>query len=240
MDTIRQFSFFTVIIRMSLALLAGGVIGYGRTKKNRTAGLRTFMLTAIGASLSILLAIYEYQMMQGQWADIVSEVGMKFDASRFGSQVLSGMGFLAAGSIIAVDHQQVQGLTTATGLFAAVCMGLAAGAGFYVCVIVAIIMIIAVLDWMVPLEFLYKRRTRIITLFVEFDAIESIGTITDVISHNHASIQDMEVERMKKEDDLNPSVIINIKLPKENSSHSDMLASIAELNCVYSVEELIA
>jgi len=225
---------------MSLAVLAGGVIDYGRSKKNRTAGFRTYMLTAVGASLSILLSIYEYHMMQGQWTEIVAEVGMKFDASRFGSQVISGIGFLAAGSIIAIEHQQVQGLTTATGLFASVCMGLAAGAGFYTCVITALIMLFIVLELMVPLEHLYKRHTRIITLFVQFDAPESIGDITSVIRKNNAVIDDLEMERMQREDDKYPSAVINIKLSKETASHSDMLASIAELNCVYSIEELIS
>ncbi|MBR4162056.1 MAG: MgtC/SapB family protein [Solobacterium sp.] len=102
-----QLSFFTVLIRMSLAVLAGGVIGYGRSKRNCTAGFRTYMLTAVGASLSILLSIYEYQMMQGQWAEIVAEAGMKFDASRFGSQVISG-GFSAMPPVPVSMHVSLQ------------------------------------------------------------------------------------------------------------------------------------
>ncbi|MBR4162057.1 MAG: hypothetical protein IKR11_00960 [Solobacterium sp.] len=96
------------------------------------------------------------------------------------------------------------------------------------------------LELMVPLEHLYKRHTRIITLFVQFDAPESIGDITSGIRNNHAVIDDLEMERMQREGEKYPSAVINIKLFKENASHSDMLASIAELNCVHSIEELIA
>lgn len=239
-EYLREFHFGSVLFRLILAMLSAGIIGYGRTKRGKTAGFRTYMLTGIGASMSIMIALYEYEMMQGLWADTVAEVGLKFDASRFSAAVIGGIGFIAAGSIVKAVHQQVSGLTTATGLFASVCMGIACGAGFYECVIISCILIVITLNVMQPLERQFKRRCRNITFTVEFERIEDISEITDVIKAKNATIQDIDVERTVREGDDYPSAIMNLQMSKDNASHSDMLSSIAELNCVIAIEELIS
>ena len=231
-------TFLSVILRLTAAVCAGGLLGYSRTKKSHTAGLRTYSLTALGAAMSVLIAIYEYEMMKGAWAPAVAEVGMKFDASRFASSVIGGIGFLAAGSIVALPHQQVEGLTTATGLFASVCMGIAAGAGFFSCVIVSMILIFLALEVMQPLERRFQRRIRNITFSVEFDSIESIAEITEAVKQRAAEVQEIEIEREKQEGELHPSAIFSLRMSKDNFSHSGMLSAIAELPCVYSIEEL--
>ncbi|MBR2812269.1 MAG: MgtC/SapB family protein [Solobacterium sp.] len=239
-EYLRGFSFLTVILRLCLAMAAGGIIGYGRTKRNRTAGFRTYMLVGIGAALTVLISMYESEMMHTEWADIVKQVGSKFDASRFSAQVIGGIDFLAGGSIIAVEHQQVEGLTTATGLFASAIMGIACGAGFYECVLIAFVMILFTLNFMTELEKLYKRRTRNITLYVEFDVIDNIDAIINLIKERNAHIYDIEVERTVRQGEKNPAAVFSMKLSKEHPSHSDMMAGIAELPCVFSAEELIS
>lgn len=240
LDTLRQFSFGTALLRLVLALACGGAIGYGRSKKARAAGLRTYMLISVGAAMSVLLTLYEYEMLTGAWAAITAEVGQKFDASRLAAQVITGIGFLGAGIIIKVAHQQVNGLTTATGLFATVCMGMAAGAGFYECVILAMALIVLVLNVMSPLEIAFKRRLRNITLNVEFSSVEDIAAITQLIEGLDARIYDIDVERTERKDEKYPSAIFILQLSKKNHSHSGMLTSIAELACVHSVQELIS
>ncbi len=237
---LRGFTFFTVCLRLLLAAAAGGIIGYGRARRKRPAGLRTYMLTTIGAALSTLLALYEYEMICGAWAPVVEEVGMKFDGSRYSSSVVSGIGFLAAGTIIASAHRQVSGLTTATGIFASVCMGIACGAGFYECVIVAAVLITIVLNVMTPLESAYKRRLHNIDIFVEFHQLEDLSTITDLAVAKHAQVFDLDIEQARQEGDTYPSAVITLKLSPGHASHSDMLSSIAELSCVRSVQELIS
>ena len=237
---LRDFTFTTVILRLLLAFLSGTVIGYGRARKQRAAGLRTFILTSIGAALTTLLATYEYQMLCGPWADVVKEVGLKFDGSRYSAQVISGIGFLAAGTIISIGHQQVSGLSTAAGLFASVCMGIAAGAGFYECVIVVLVILIIVLDVMWPLEPAFKRRLRNITVFVEFNALENLNEISDIVRSRGATIYDIEIERSKRDRDKSPCAILILKMSREKPSHSGMLSSIAELDCVRTIHELIS
>ena len=237
---LSEFTFPTILFRLFLAAACAGTIGYGRTRRRRHAGFRTYMLTGIGACLSILLATYEYQMFQGQWHYAVEAVGMKFDAGRYAAQVLSGVGFLAAGSIIAIDHQQVEGLTTAAGLFASVCMGLAAGAGFYTAVIASLVLILITLNVMAPLEISFKRRLRNMTLSVEFRSIEDLDDIVNVVTERGGQMQGIDIERAEKEKNKLPSAIFTLRLSKEHSSHSEILSSIAELPCVSAVEELIA
>ena len=162
-EYLSHFNLVTIFVRLALAMACGGVVGIGRSRRNQNAGLRTFMLTAVGACLAVLLTCYEYEMMTSQWAPAVQAVGMKFDASRYAAQVVSGIGFLAAGTILSSGHQQVAGLTTAAGLFTSVCMGLAAGAGMYSCVIIVLVILLIVLEAMHPLEIAFKRLAAAVT-----------------------------------------------------------------------------
>jgi len=240
MGYLREFNFVTVIIRLVLALAAGALTGYGRAIKKQTAGLRTYMLTSVGAALTILISLYEYAMLTGQWSTFIDVSEMKFDVVRIAAQVITGVGFLAAGNIIAVSHQQVSGLTTAIGLFASACLGIAAGAGFYECVIIAMVAVIVAIDVFQPLEIAFKRRLRNITVYVQFDSLSDVEIITNTIKLIGAQIFEMDFERTEKENGQYPSMVMTLRLAKHNASHSALLSSVAELPCVYSIQELIA
>ncbi|MBQ8921693.1 MAG: MgtC/SapB family protein [Oscillospiraceae bacterium] len=239
-EYLREFNLASVIVRMLLAALAGFSVGYGRSRKQRNAGMRTYTLVSIGAALTILISMYEYEMLSTHWAWVSNDVDIKFDGTRFAAQVISGIGFLSAGTILSVSHQQISGLTSAIGLFAAGGMGIAAGAGFYECVLAAVLFIVVSMEGMQTLEVSFKRRLRNITVFVEFDSIEDIGTISDVIQQLGAQIFELEIERTEAVDGQYPSAILSLKLAKGQSSHSAMLSSVAELPCVYAVRELIS
>lgn len=237
---LRGFSFSSALLRLLLAMLSGGVVGFGRSQKARAAGFRTYMLISIGAAMAVLLTQYQYAMLTGPWAGVVDEVGLKFDASRLASSVITGIGFLGAGIIIKGAHQQVNGLTTSTGLFATMVMGLAAGAGFYEGVVMGLILIVLLLNVMSPLEFAFKRRLRNITLNVEFNGVDDIAAITRAIEAEGAQVFDIDVERTERKDEKYPSAIFILQLARTNHSHSGMLSSVAELPCVHSVQELIS
>ena len=190
--------------------------------------------------MSVLLSQYIYEMQMGAWAAVTQEVGLKFDGSRMASSVITGIGFLGAGIIIKAARQQVNGLTTSTGLFATVIMALASGAGFYECVLVALALIVLVLNVMSPLEFAFKRRLRNITLNVEFNSVDDLNEIADTIRARDASVYEIDVERTERIGDKYPSAIFILQLSKTDHSHSAMLSSIAELGCVQSVQELIS
>lgn len=239
-DYIHEFNFASVVIRLILAMVAGGAIGYGRSRKGRPAGLRTYILVSIGAAMSVLIPMYDYEMLKGIWHEAFVAGGEKFDVARFAAQVVAGIGFLGAGIIIKATHQQVKGLTTSTGLFATVCLGMAAGAGFYEVVVISSVITVIVLNLISQLEVRFKRRTRNITLTVEYESSEDLALITQKVRDQGAEIFDIDVEPPETVGEKSPSAIFIMKLSRENHSHSGMLTSIAELPCVHSVCELIS
>lgn len=110
-----------IAFKIVLAMIAGGILGLEREFKNRPAGLRTFMLVSVGSTLVMLTNQYV--------CDTYSHLNI--DPTRMGAQVISGIGFLGVGTIIVTRRNHVKGLTTAAGLWASACIGLAIGIGFY-------------------------------------------------------------------------------------------------------------
>ncbi len=236
---LRELTFGSMVFRLLLAMGVSAAVGYERSKKEQAAGMRIYMLISIGAAMSVLLSIYLYQMLIGPWADTVDEVGFKYDGSRLVSQAVAGISFLGAGIIIKGLHHQVRGLTTATGLFVTVCIGIASGAGFYEIVAVAGVLVVLVLNVMSLVEGAYKRRLRNITLYVEFSSVEDIQEITTLLQEQNAQISDIDIERSERKDGYYPCATFTVRLSRENHSHSGVLSSLAELSCVRSVRELI-
>ena len=138
---VRQLNLLSVALRLCLAMVFGGVIGLERGKKGRAAGFRTYMLVCLGAALTMLLGQYLAVMQTVVWEDVFRGVGGSGDVSRFSAQVINGIGFLGAGTILVTGHQEVKGMTTAACLWSSACMGLAIGAGFYECVLLGFLMI---------------------------------------------------------------------------------------------------
>lgn len=124
---LQEFNMGSVLLRLLLAMASGAAIGFGRARKKQNAGFRTYILVSLGSALTILISLYEYEMLTHAWAYAAEYTDIKFDASRLATQVVNGIGFLTAGTIIAIAHRQVSGLTTAIGLFAAACLGIATG-----------------------------------------------------------------------------------------------------------------
>ena len=121
LDVFREMTFLGVALRLIMAMFCGGLIGLNRERMRRPkglAGFRTYMMVSVGAALTMLLSQYEYTMITHQWASIAGEVGIKTDVSRFGAQVINGIGFLGAGTILVTKDNQIKGLTTAAGLWA--------------------------------------------------------------------------------------------------------------------------
>ena len=239
-EYLREFNFPSVLLRLILAVICGASVGLGRSVKRRNAGLRTYIVVSIGSALTMLISLYEYEMLSTQWAWLAELTDVKFDGTRFAAQVISGIGFLAAGTILSVAHQQVSGLTTAIGLFAAAALGIAAGAGFYEVTFFAVLCIIVTMEFMHPVEIAFKRKLRNITVNVEFNSIEDMEVITETINGLGAKIYEIDFERTEPVGNLPPSAIIGMRLSRENESHSAMLSSVAELPCVTAVRELIS
>ena len=119
MDEIRFLTDSSIVIRILFSLVIGGILGLERGLKNRPAGLRTYILVCMGSCIVMMTNQYVYQ---------VYGTG---DPVRMAAQVISGIGFLGAGTIIVTRRNQIKGLTTAAGLWASACIGLSIGIGLY-------------------------------------------------------------------------------------------------------------
>ena len=112
LNFLRELNMISVVLRLALAMFLGGLIGLERGRKRRAAGFRTYMLVSLGAALTMLLGQYNYVMLEQEWAALAVELGIKTDVSRIGAQVINGIGFLGAGTIIVTKRQEVKGLTS--------------------------------------------------------------------------------------------------------------------------------
>ncbi len=193
-----------VAIKMFLALACGGLLGIERGRKKRPAGFRTYMLVCVGAALV---------MMTNQY---ISELYQTGDPSRMGAQVISGIGFLGAGTIITTGHNRVKGLTTAAGLWASACVGLAIGIGFYEGAILGTLMIFFVMVAMHTLDERITASAKIITVYIEFNRISSLKNVTAFLKEKGIKINDIETEEGEMSEAANAAAIMNLKLPNHN------------------------
>lgn len=231
-ESLRQWSLASVALRLALAMAAGGIVGFERGKKHRAAGFRTHMLVCMGAALSMLLGQY-----QTQTAALFPAVELRPDVARFGAQVINGIGFLAAGTIIVTGRQEVKGLTTAAGLWASACMGLAIGAGYYEGVLAALLAILLAVRVLPGLEALVLTRARNRNLYIEFETPADVGRIIACMKKQNVRIWEMELSQGSQRENKRPGAFFSVRLEKRQP-HTRLLLKLSELECVYFIEEL--
>jgi len=232
---LREFNTASVLLRLGLAMFCGGWIGMERGRKRRAAGFRTYMLVCLGATLTGILSQYLFVMISTEWADVASLVGRKVDVSRFGAKVIGGVGFLGAGTIIVTGRQEVKGLTTAAGLWASACLGLAIGAGFYECVVVAFILMELCIRFLPFLENYIIENAKNMNLYVEFMSLDDVGEIINRIKAQDVQIYEVEIER--GEERQRPSAVFSIRM-HQKKHHERILAAISDLNGVVTIDEI--
>ena len=188
LDYLREVNTASVLLRLTLAMFCGGMIGLERARKHRPAGFRTYMLVCMAAALTMLLSQYESYMLHHVWAEKAAEIGIRTDVSRFGAQVINGIGFLGAGTILVTGQQKVKGLTTAAGLWASACMGLAVGAGFYECVGLAFLLIFLVVHLLPAVELYIVENAKNMNIYVEFQSLDNVAEINNRIKAKDVTI----------------------------------------------------
>lgn len=230
-------SIWDLLIRVGVAMLCGGIIGIDRGKKRRPAGFRTYMLVCVGAAMTMLLGQYLVAMTTTVWVGYMPTGSVNTDVSRIGAQVINGIGFLGAGTIIVTGKQQVKGMTTAAGLWASACMGLSIGAGFYLAALICCILIIITIVFFSKMERFILSRSRNINLYVEFEDTEDLSAIISTINENQVRIFDVEVTKAKYSDNHYPHAIFSLQLPQK-ASHTLVMTALAKIETVRSLEEL--
>jgi len=161
-------SVYEVVIRLALAVVVGGLIGYEREYKNRPAGFRTHILVCLGAAITSMIQLYSVQdatnmiILHPQLAN-----AMKVDIGRLGAQVITGVGFLGAGTIIH-EKGSIKGLTTAASIWTVACVGLAVGLGYYTLTILSTIFVFIVLVFLKKFETRLFKNSNIFKLEIQY------------------------------------------------------------------------
>ncbi|MCQ2427021.1 MAG: MgtC/SapB family protein [Clostridia bacterium] len=233
LDPYRGHDIFSLLLKMGLATIMAGFIGLERRRKRRPAGFRTHILVCVGAALSVTTNIFLYKTLSVLLpSDIV-----KFDVARLGAQVINGIGFLGAGTMIVTGKQQVRGLTTAAGLWASACMGLAIGAGYYECAVLACFCIYITITYLNSIEKVFADRSQNMNVSVIINDMQKAKVITDSLKDDGVELYDVEVANIKELATESPMLIIEMRLPKRGT-HNHYIAKLAKIDGIISVKEL--
>lgn len=188
-----------VIIRLILALVLGSIIGIERSRHGRAAGMRTHSLVCLGAVLTVVVGIYA--------ADIA---GYNTDPLRICAQVISGIGFLGAGTILLKGHFEITGLTTAAGLWATAAVGLTIGIGYYAVAIIAAMLIFAVNALLTKTEEKILQKQKIGYIYSEINDVNKVNDFDELFRKNYGG-EHMEITPARS--GITGHVGIEIELP---------------------------
>jgi putative Mg2+ transporter-C (MgtC) family protein len=214
----------TILLRLVLSILLGGVIGFERGRAGRPAGLRTHILVCLGSTLAIMTNQFIYQTYG---------VG---DPTRMAAQVISGIGFLGAGTIIVTGRHQVKGLTTAAGLWATACMGLAIGIGFYKAAIIGCALIAFATVVLHRLDNNMLVKANVLDIYLEFSKGASITNVLDRIKQLGIYVDSVEIVKPSYDSGA-AAAIMTIRL-RSKKVRIDIISQISLIDGVEFVEEI--
>ncbi len=164
---LSDFNYCSILVRIALAAVAGGIVGFERGKHGSAAGLRTHILVCLGSAMTSLITIY-----------IIEYTAMTGDVFRIPAQVISGIGFLGAGMIIIKKSNMITGLTTAAGLWATAVIGIALGYGFYFGAFLATVVCVFTAAFLTRFE---RKQKMSVNLYAEIFDTKFAGKIFDEI-----------------------------------------------------------
>ncbi|BEP28938.1 MgtC/SapB family protein [Helicovermis profundi] len=213
---------YEIFLRILLACIFGGLIGFERESINRPAGFRTHILVCLGATIvmiSDLTLLKEYGSISS------------IDPGRYGAQVISGIGFLGAGTIIK-EGFSVKGLTTAASLWAVACLGLALGAGHYLIAISSTLLIFIILETFARFEYKFQKNKRQLVIFIHTSNTPGqLGKIGTAIGKHNAKVKNIAMTAMN---DNVAELKLYVNYPK-NCDPVRIIESIIEIDGIYSV-----
>ena len=225
-EQLSDITLLSTIVRLFLAVLCGGVIGLERGSKKHQAGFRTHILVCTGAALA---------MMTNQY--IVQNLYSFSDPARLGAQVISGIGFLGVGVIVVSSRNRIKGLTTAAGLWASACLGLAAGIGFYSGAIAAGIVIFTVLAFMQKIEYAFYSKATTMDIYLEVSNLGSARAFLKHLISKGYKTGETHVEKSSVMTENALGIYVTIQLPTRRK-HDLILEELRTLDMVLFMEEV--
>ena len=214
----------SIVVRILLSTFCAGTLGFERERHNQAAGFRTYIIVSDASALVMMTNIF------------VAGIG-ETDLVRMSASVITGLGFLGAGTILVTGRQEVKGLTTAAGLWASACMGLAIGAGFYECMIVGFILIFLCMRILPLIENAVMAKARNMNIYVEMDSVENVGAIVSLIKSENITLYDLEIDKEQHEHLTQINAVFSLHLPHKED-HTEVLARLSTLDGIITIEEV--
>ena len=222
---LRELNSLSVFVRLMLSMTLGGVLGVEREQKRRPAGFRTYVIVCLGSTLV---------MMTNQYAHLYMGAP---DPTRIAAQVVSGIGFLGAGTILVTKNNQVRGLTTAAGLWAAAALGLAVGCGFYSGAIMGFLAILISIKVLHTVDYLIYRKSPVVSLYAEVDDIKSVSCLLSYAREHGMALGDLEITKQKQMNGGGICIRGTIRI-EQRKPHDVIIQEFGQLPGVSYVEEL--
>lgn len=224
---VTEITSIDIVLRIVSAIIIGGIIGFEREKHNRPAGLRTHILVSLGACVITLI---ECIIASNIFSSMPESESIAISVGRIAAQVVSGVGFLGAGTIV-LSKQRISGLTTAASLWNAACLGLAVGYGFYLLAYISCILVLIVLALLTKLIRVNVEK-RMEVKFVH--RVETMEFISSFLDRKNVQVMDMDFHvEMTGETNLYTNVY-QLKLPT-NVNYTDIIAHLSEHKNIRSV-----
>lgn len=221
-----QMNTASIIVRLLLAVICGGVIGIERGRRRQAAGFRTYILVCMGSTLVMITNFL-----------IVNQYAPGQDPTRIAAQVVSGIGFLGVGTIIVTGNKQIKGLTTAAGLWASACMGLTIGAGYFVPAIIAFILIFIVMSVLNSIDRYAYQNSKVMDLYIEFQDLKDVSVFLSQTREADIKTSNIQLTKSKVPGVETVSVLITLLLPKR-TEHSHILNQLSSIDGVNFIEEM--
>ena len=225
LDYLESADDIAVAIRLFLATLFGSLVGWERVVKRHSAGIKTFALVSLGSAVATALNIY-----------LANLPGLDADVSRIPAGVVSGIGFLGAGTILVTGRQQIKGLTTAASLWVTSCMGMAIGGGYLVVGIICFLLIMIANVILMQLSKSVENYSKYMSVYIEVKKEGGVKQLTQWIAEQGYEISSMTKSKEKTLQSADAALIVDIDFDKRRS-HKAILNSLNELKCVSYVEE---
>jgi putative Mg2+ transporter-C (MgtC) family protein len=206
---------YEVVLRLIIAIIVGGLIGYEREFKNRPAGFRTHILVCVGAAVTSMIQLYSIQETSNMILQHpVLASALKADIGRLGAQVITGVGFLGAGTIMH-DKGSVKGLTTAASLWVVACIGLAVGLGYYFLSVASTVGVYIVLVSLKQVEARFLQKSKIVKLEIHYmDKVELVTHLEEYFSSKSIKVQNIEFEIEEDEEATHKTSMYTILVPR--------------------------
>ncbi len=224
-ETLYDLNIISISFRIFLSMVCGGLIGLERSRKNRPAGFRTYMIVCLSSALVMMTNQFIYINFSGS------------DPARLGAQVISGIGFLGAGTIIVTSRSQVKGLTSAAGLWASACLGLAIGIGFYYGAVIVALAVFLIITLFKKFDSLLTSTNKMITVYTSFSSIEHFDRFIVYCLESGYKIHDIDIT---KDPSLREVTVIAIILleSEKRLNHIEAIQKFSSFEGLIHIEEL--